>query len=297
MCLHTVFLRFLAGVGLAGEVGAAITIAAEITPLPYRGFGTAAVATMGFLGSILASFCGGILPWRIAFITAGLAGLLLLFGRMKVAETGLFLKLDKSGETSLARLLLLFREGRALRVGRCILCGVPFWFGAGLLVSCAPAICKGGMVSVATVALVYTIGQALGNIACGFLSQRLRSRKKAILIFLFADMISSGLLLLCGNTTYVYLSGLTGFCMGSFAMLLTTTAEQFGTNLRSTVSSIVPNAVRASVMPITFAFIALDSFMGSTGSALLTGLCCFLLAILATVTMDETFGRDLSFVE
>ena len=129
-------LRFLAGVGLAGEVGAALTIAAEVTPRKYRAYGTAAVTGLGVFGAILASLVGGILQWRVAFITAGLAGIFLLFARMSMKETSLFVRIshDRSVKRGSLGLLLLNKE-RALRLLRCVLAATPLWFVFGVLVS------------------------------------------------------------------------------------------------------------------------------------------------------------------
>jgi MFS family permease len=293
-------LRFLAGIGLAGEVGAALTIAAEITPRKYRAYGTAFVTAMAYAGSILASLLASTMPWRVAFVTAGLAGFLLLLLRTTMAETGLFIEIEKKSEVKRGDLLLFFQCKRGLKLLYCVVAGIPVWFGAGLIVACAPELAKSNsiqLVTVAQVALSYTIGQALGNIACSILSQRLASRKKAILVFQFGAALSTAVLLAHQGQYYVALCLPVGFFMGSFTMLLTTAAEQFGTNLRSTASSVVPNLVRASIIPLSLSFTALTPLYGPGWAAGITGIVCFTTAIAAILKMEDTFNKELNFLD
>jgi MFS family permease len=293
--------RFLAGVGLAGEVGAAMTIAAEATPRKYRAYGTAAVSGLGVMGAIAASFVGDILHWRTAFITAGLAGLVLLFARMSMKETLLFtrLKANHSVERGSLRLLLSDRS-RAIRLMRCVLAAVPLWFAIGIVVSFAPEIARnpeGRVLSVAAVAMAYSIGETSGEVACGILSQLLRSRKTAMFIFLLGASISALAVLKGPAHLYATLCLPLGFFVGYWGVVVTSTAEQFGTNLRATATTIVPNLVRASAIPITFLFSSLCQIFGNTNAAILTGGLCFLIAFLSIAFMDETFQKDLDFVE
>lgn len=291
-------LRFLAGVGLAGEVGAAMTIAAEVTPRKQRGYGTAAVAGLGVFGAVLASYVGGSMPWRFAFCTAGIAGLMLLLARMSMKETPLFSKMV--GNTGLERgsIKLFLRKDRALRLIRCVLAAVPLWFVIGIVVSFAPEIHPGAKaITVAGVALSYSFGETAGEVVCGIMSQLLRSRKWALLLFLAGATVSAGLALMGPPEMYTFFCLPLGFFVGSWSVVVTSAAEQFGTNIRSTATTLVPNLVRASAIPITILFTLLSPACGTVGSAMITGGLCFLVAAIAILFMEETFGKDIDFVE
>jgi MFS family permease len=294
-------LRFLAGVGLAGEVGAAMTIAAEVTPRKHRAYGTAAVAALGVFGAVLASYIGGVLPWRVAFVTAGIAGLLLLLARMSMRETALFSKLAYNDRLERGSLRLLLRKDRLLRLTRCVLAAVPLWFAIGVVVSFAPEIrgSAGGTIaiSIAAVALSYSLGETLGEVVCGILSQLLRSRKRAILVFIFGALVSAALVLNSPPQFYALLCLPLGFFVGNWGVVVTSTAEQFGTNLRSTATTLVPNLVRASAIPITVLFSSLSPICGPVVSAMITGGLCFAGAIVSVLMMEETFAKDIDFVE
>lgn len=293
-------LRFLAGVGLAGEVGAAMTIAAEITPRQYRAYGTAVVAGLGVFGAVLASHIGGLLPWRLAFGTAGVAGLVLLLARMSMRETPLFSKIlsNERLERGSIRLLLSDRR-RVWRLLRCVLAAVPLWFVIGVIVSFAPEILTGSncVVSVASIALSYSFGETAGEVLSGVLSQMVRSRKLAMFIFVTGALIFATLVLKGPPQFYGLLCLPLGFYLGYWSVLVTSTAEQFGTNLRSTATTLVPNLVRASAIPITLLFSALSPIYGPVASAMVTGGLCFLGALISIALMEETFAKDLDFLE
>jgi MFS family permease len=292
------FLRFLAGVGLAGEVGAAMTIAAEVTPRQHRAYGTAAVAGLGVFGAVLASFVGGILPWRIAFITAGMVGLLLLLARMTMKETPLFSKIMDDHRLERGNIRLFFQKDRALKLVRCVFAAVPLWFVVGVIVSFAPELHRGTLaVSVAAVALFYSFGETFGEVASGILSQILRSRKRAMLIFVFGALVCAALVLNGPRQLYGLLCLPLGFFIGYWSVVVTSTAEQFGTNLRSTATTLVPNLVRASAIPITVLFSHLSSMCAPITAAMITGGLCFIGAVVSIILMDETFGKDIDFVE
>jgi len=293
-------LRFLAGVGLAGEVGAAMTIAAEITPRKYRAYGTSAVAGLGIAGAIMASYIGGILPWRMAFITAGIAGLVLLFARMSMKETTLFEKMHYTAVMKGSLKLLFGSKKRTFRLMRCVIAAIPLWFAIGILVSFAPEIVHnpGNIVfSVASIALSYSLGETMGEVVSGLISQLFRSRKIAMLIFLSGAFISAFAVLNSSPQMYGIFCFPLGFFVGYWSVVITSTAEQFGTNLRSTATTLVPNLVRASVIPMSFLFGLLSTIIGVTASAAFAGIICFLMAAVAIISMDETFGKDLDFLE
>ncbi len=289
--------------GSAGEVGAAITIASEVTPAKYRGYATGAVRAFGLSGALLASLAGDRLPWRIAYIIAGAAGFLLLFVRMSIKETAIFANIVHDQSIELGSLRLLFLDkSRLLRLTRCILAAVPYWFVVGVIIAFAPEICsraEHGAVIVTVAAVVFSdsIGRVIGEMSGGALSQILRKRKLAILICLSGCAALCLAILKSSPNLYVLLCMPLGLSMGFFTVVLTSTAEQFGTNLRSSATSVVANFVRASAIPITLLFSALAVNFGMINSAIIVGGLCFTAAFISVLFMDETFARDLNFVE
>ncbi len=280
------FLRFIAGIGLASEVGAAMTIAAEATPAKYRAFGTAVIRALGVLGGLLACLVGDRLPWRTAYLTAGIAGFILLFARMSIKESSRFLRLLENKEAKLGSIKLFFHKGRVLRLLRGVLTVVPFWFAYGILISFAPEVCHGAKtnginITVALVAMYFSVGAFFGEVYSGTLSQLLRSRKQAIFIFLAGALAISTALYLSPAKYYAMLCLPLGFFISYNAVVYTSVAEQFGTNLRSTASTLTPNFVRASAIPITLLFSYLATTYGALNSAMIAGSLCF------------TYGRNL----
>ena len=188
-----------------------------------------------------------------------------------------------------------------LRLTRCVLAAVPLWFAIGVVVSFAPEI-RGGagsniVISIAAVALSYSFGETLGEVVSGILSQILRSRKLAMLVFVAGALVSAALVLNSPPQFYCLLCLPLGFFVGYWSVVVTSTAEQFGTNLRSTATTLVPNLVRASTIPITVLFSYLSSICGPVNSAMITGGLCFVGAIVSIALMEETFGKDIDFVE
>ena len=294
-------LRFVTGFGLAGEVGAAMTIAAEVTPARYRTYGTAAVSLMGVFGSVLASAVGSAIQWRTAYFIAGVAGLALLCIRIKMNETALFEKAKAKSE-GIARegLLLLARPKKLLKILRCVLVALPLFFVFGVLVTFAPEIMPNSAeaaVLVAKIAAFYSIGEALGEAVCGVTSQLLKSRKKAILLFQVCALILTVLTIRSTTDVYVLLCLPLGFFVGYWAIAITTTAEQFGTNVRSTVTTVVPNLMRACHIPINLLFSALVKAHGTSTAVIALAVGSYLLAFISLFLMEETFARDLDFLE
>jgi putative MFS transporter len=293
--------RFLGGVGLAGELGAAITLVAESLPTEKRGLGTTVVATLGMLGIIAAALVGRDLYWKHAYLTGGVMGLLLLVARFKVSESELF---KKKTDPSRVNPFLLLQGGRFLKYVCCILIGVPIYFTTGVLFTFSPELTAGlnvqGTVTAGNAILYGSIGLALGDMMAGVFSQWLKSRKRAVALNL---LIGAGLML-----AYVLSSGLTstaiyvlcfliGLPMGYWAVLVTLSAEQFGTNIRGTVATTVPNFVRGSAALATSGFAYLKGHMSVSTAALLVGSVCFGLALLALTRIEETFHRDLDYEE
>jgi MFS family permease len=293
--------RFLGGVGLAGELGAAITLVAESLPKEKRGLGTTVVATLGMLGIVAASFVGQRMEWKTAYLTGGAMGLALLFARFKVSESELF---AKKSHPSSANPLLLLQGGRLSKYIWCILIGVPIYFTTGVLFTFAPELTKGlnvqGTVTAGNAILYGSIGLTIGDLLAGVVSQWLKSRKRAVAMNL---VVGFGLVLVYGlvpglTSTMVYvLSFFIGITVGYWAVLVTMAAEQFGTNIRGTVATTVPNFVRGSAALVIFGFKELKDHISVANAALTFGVLCFGLALIALTRMEETFHRDLDYEE
>lgn len=298
------FWRFLAGLGLAGELGAAVTMVSEILPKELRGYGTAIVAAVGIFGAVTAKLVGDFFPWRVTYAVGGGLGVALLFLRVGLRESFMF---TQAHEATVARgdFLSLFTDWNRLgRYVRCILIGLPTWYVVGILITFAPefapALRVGGPVSAGTaVAFCYT-GITLGSLLSGFLSQLWHTRKKVVAWFILAALAGVAVYLSARGLTprlFYLLTGFLGLATGYWAVFVTIAAEQFGTNLRATVATTVPNFVRGAVPLITGSFLLFRPTLGLVGSAWAVGLICFALAFGALWGLPETHDRDLDFVE
>lgn len=297
-------LRFIAGVGLAGELGAAITLVSEVMSKETRGYGTAIVATIGVSGAIFAAIIGDLFPWQTAYIIGGVLGIVLLIMRIKMYESGMFKSLQ-TVKVGRGKFLKLFTsKDRFLRYAYCILIGLPIWYVVGVLVTFSPEFGKVIGVNepiVAGQSILFTyLGLIFGDFASGFLSQIMKSRKKVIGIFISLTSVFILVYLFIKGlspTLFYTLCVLLGFSIGYWAVFVTTASEQFGTNLRSTVTTTVPNFIRGSVVPITLAFEALRHPFGMINSALIVGVICIGIALFALYHLKETYGTDLNFLE
>lgn len=297
--------RFVAGFGLAGELGAAVTLVSEILPRDLRGYGTTIVAAVGIFGTVVATLVGRYLPWRAGYLVGGGLALLLLLLRIGIRESPMFKNLGSASTVSKGNFFSLFtswdRLGRFLR---CILIGLPTWYVVGILINLSPEFAPklgvtGKVVAGTAVAFTYS-GITLGSFASGFLSQTWGSRKKVVGLFVGATLLGVLAYLLLRGLTPAMFYGLAlylGLATGYWAVFVTIAAEQFGTNLRSTVATTVPNFVRGAVPLITGSFVMLKGSMGFVGSAAIVGAVCFTLALVSLVGLRETHGRDMDFLE
>jgi putative MFS transporter len=296
-------LRFLAGVGLAGELGAAVTLVSESLNKEDRGLATTLIATLGMMGSLCAALVGKYFEWNHAYIAGGVLGLVLLAARFKSFDSEMFKKL-KHSNVKRGNIKLLFTPKRARLYISAVLVGVPIYFITAILMTLAPEVTSDLHLKTpltAADALIYgSIGLAVGDLASGLLSQWLRSRKKAIGAFLITALL---LMLLythaegASDTFMYFLCFLLGTCAGYWAVLVTTAAEQFGTDIRSTVATTVPNFVRGSGMVIATSFVLIKGHVSIVDSVLIIGGVVFGLALLSLFLLKETFGRDLDFLE
>jgi len=298
-------LRFLAGIGLAGELGAGITLVSEILHKSIRGYGTMLVASVGVSGAILANMVASRFDWRTAFVIGGILGIMLLVTRLKVAESGMFKSMDTQAEVRRGNFAALFRErGRLRRYLNSIVIGIPIWFVVGVLITFSPefagALGISGAVSAGNAVMFCYVGLIFGDFASGLISQLLKSRKKAIGLFMVLTMAGVALYFTQQGRSPAFFYGVCaflGFAVGYWAIFVTVAAEQFGTNLRATVATTVPNFVRGMVVPITTMFQLGRPYLGLTGSALVVGALCMLASLAALRGLEETFHKDLDFFE
>lgn len=297
-------LRFVGGIGLAGELGAGITLVVESLKPQHRGYGTTIVAAFGICGAVLAAILADVFNWRTAYHIGGVLGLLLLFLRVRVFESTMFKKTKEEKKWRGSFLKIFTKWDRFERLALCVLMGVPLWFIIGILVTFAPefaaALGVQGEISGGSCVMYAYIGLAVGDLGSGLLSQYLRSRRKSILTFLIVGTGIIGVYLNAYHvsaTMFYFLTFCLGLAGGYWAMFVTVGAEQFGTNLRATVATSVPNFVRGSVVLLTTSFIYLKTPLGVLGSAAVVGSVCILIAIVATYYMRETFGVNLDYTE
>jgi predicted MFS family arabinose efflux permease len=301
------FFRFLAGIGLAGELGAGITLVAEVLPKAKRGLGTMLVATIGLTGALLAWVIEYYFHWRTCFFIGGGLGIMLLVLRISVSESGIYKQVKTNTGISKGNFFALFTNwDRFSRFLRCIFIGTSTWFVVGVLVFFAPEFgrAKGldGILASNAIAICY-IGLILGDLVSGLMSQWLRSRIKVMAIFLSLDVLAilAYLSLPFSRPEYFYASHfMLGFSVGFWVIFVTIGAEQFGTNLRSTVATSVPNFARGMQVPINESFKYLKS-PAVTGSVItagyLVGSVCLAIAFIALWGMKETFDREMDYVE
>ncbi|HEY5950208.1 MAG TPA: MFS transporter [Kofleriaceae bacterium] len=304
--------RLIAGIGLAGELGAGITLVSELMPKHSRGIGTTIVAAFGICGGVAAGVVGGGIPWifegvdwRIAYYIGGGLGLALLILRLGVVESGMFHAVRQKQDVPRGNFLALFtNKQRFLRYLAVIAVGVPIWYAVGILVTLCDRIgLELGLVDKprpATAFMITYAGLAVGDLAAGLLSQLMRSRRRALAVFVAGTTLSVIAYFTLGGTSltafYVILAVL-GFFTGYWAVFATIGAEQFGTNLRATVATTSPNFVRGSVVLLTIVLEQLTKPLGLVGAAAACGVLAIGIAIAGLVGLRETFGVDLDYVE
>lgn len=297
-------LRLIAGIGLAGELGAGITLVAEILPKEIRGYGTSIVASVGVLGAVLAYFVADMFDWRMAYIIGGGLGVALLVLRFNVFESGMFSR-AKEENISRGNFFALFTSTtKLMKYVRCIMIGLPIWFVIGILLTFSPEFGKVLGIAVpiqAGKAVMFGyIGLSLGDLSSGLLSQYLKSRRKVVMIFLLLTGLAMAMFLLQNAKSEVLFYSLClflGFSIGFWALFVTISAEQFGTNMRATVATTVPNFVRGSVNIFTPLFLLGKGYWGVTSTAGIVGAFTILLALIALWKMEETFSKDLNYLE
>lgn len=309
--------RFLAGVGLAGELGAGVTLVVESMEKSKRGYGTMIIVTFGALGAVVASMVGregkqiaawfhlNMDAWQMAYIVGGVLGLLLLLLRAGAYESGMF-KESKNSTAKRGDLLMLFnKKDRLMKYLACIAIGLPIWFVVGVLINQSHKLAEfiqvqGKVVVGESVKWTY-IGLSVGDLLSGFLSQIFRTRKKIVILYLFLLTITIFLYFgMNGVSTdgFYTLCFLLGATTGYWALFVTNASEQFGTNLRSTVANTVPNMVRGATVPITLSFKMIWDQTGNPAiAAAIVGGTCMILALISAFYVKDTFHKDLNYLE
>ena len=315
-------IRVIAGIGLAGELGAGITLVSELMPKEKRGYGTMIIVCFGALGAVFAKlvydkgdffisivhsiFGISLLNWQVAYIVGGILGLLLLLIRMGTLESGMFHQMHQEGVKRGDLKLIFFKRSNLIKYIQCIIIGIPIWFVIGLLIMNSEDN-FGPLLGLKTIkngyAVMYSyIGLAVGDLVAGLLSQLLKSRRKVVMIFLSMTIVVTSLFLFGSRNinegTYYFYCFLLGASTGYWAIFVTIAAEQFGTNIRSTAANTIPNFVRGSVNLVVLFFSFLVSSNIEDGlSALIVGLTIISLALWSIYKLKETFGKDLNYIE
>ncbi len=300
--------RFVAGLGLAGELGAGITLVSELLPKSKRGIGTSVVAGIGIMGAVASYFTYRITKdWRLCYRIGGGLGIILLILRISVAESGMFLGL-KHQPIQKGNFLMFFTNGRRFKKYLLTICiGLPTWFVIGILVNQSDRFAKimyGSTTLDSGRSIMFAYASiSLSDFLSGFLCQWFQSRKAGLLVFYILCMISGWLFfshLNSGDTTMYLFCAMLGFSTGFWAIFVTLAAEQFGTNLRATAATTAPNMVRGALPLMNLLF--LNLFQKSWGwtlinSGITTGLIVMLISFLSLYFTEETYHKDLNYLE
>ncbi len=303
-------LRFVSGFGLAGELGAGITLVSESMSKEKRGYGTMIVATVGVFGAVVAGFMGDVITnWRHSFYLGGAMGLALLVLRIGIFESGMFAHVKKEKDIVRGNMLQLFSNVYNLKKYLCIIfVTVPVWYVMGTLVLFSPELSeslglKAGSISAGKSIMFAYAGITVGDVASGLISQMLKSRKKALALFLSLTALGVILYFVLGKNasvaTFYGIILFIGFATGYWAVFISTASELFGTNIRATATTTVPNFVRGSTILISLllnlivSVFSVDKLLATQ----ITGAIIIGIGFLALYYLEETFHKDLNYVE
>ncbi len=299
-------LRFIAGFGLSGELGIGITLVSEVMSKEKRGIGASIVSGIGIAGAVLGFLVAEKFNWRIAYITGGALGLLLLFLRMSVYESGMFEK-TKTLTISKGNFFCLFTNTKRFKkLAFCILLGLPTWYTVSVLAINAPSLAQdalhiSGTIKGSTSVMMHYIGAAIGSFLFGYISIKLQSRRKAIIIAILSIAAFTAVyfsLFGASNTVFYATILLLGIPMGGlWTIFITTTTEQFGTNIRATVTTSAPNFVRGGTILITYMLALFTPIVGLWMSGVMVGVLIIVVALLAVFFTEETYAKNLDYIE
>jgi len=296
--------RFITGIGLAGELGAGITLVSELLPKEKRGIGTSMVAGIGLTGAVVAFFLKEEFPWRTCYFIGGGLGFVLLLLRVGVLESGMFKNIQHAS-VSKGNFFMLFSNGRRLRKYlSSILIGLPTWYVIGILITFSKEFGANmgvrGTIDPGKAVMFAYAAISVGDILAGFVSQWLKSRKKALYVYYAITAVSIVWFFnLQGadvSTLYI-VSALLGFGTGFWAIFVTMAAEQFGTNIRATVATTVPNMVRGSLTLVSLLFTQLQNRVDYVKAGWITGIVVMIVGIISVMLAEETFHKDLNYLE
>ncbi len=303
--------RFFTGLGLAGELGAGITLVSELMPKEKRGIATSLVAGIGLSGAVFAYFVRqqfvGVdgTGWRTCYFIGGGLGFLLLFLRVGVLESGMFKNIASSENIKKGNFFMLFTNGKRLKKYlTSILIALPNWYVIGILITFSNKFATSmnihGKVDPGKAVMVSYAAISIGDVLIGFISQGLRSRKKALFLFhiITAIAVVWYFNLNGQSATMVYVVAVfLGFGTGFWAMFVTMAAEQFGTNIRATVATTAPNMARGSLVLVSLLFNSLQPTFSYLKSGWITGIVVFAIGFISLALTEETFGKDLNYIE
>lgn len=298
-------MRFVAGVGLAGELGAGITLVSEVLPTRLRAIGTSLVAGVGLSGAVVAYFTVKLFDWPLAYFIGGGLGIGLLLLRVGVVESGMFQNVSANQAVRKGNFFAFFTNSNRLsRYLKCIGLGIPTWFVIGVLATFSNefGIALGITEEIKPgLAIMWCyVGLSTGDLASGFISQSLASRKKAVSLLMLFTLIATIIYLFAGLKTAsgLYITCLAlGFGIGYWAMFVTIGAEQFGTNLRATAATTIPNMVRGLTFPMTTLYQFVKPLHGVIYAGAVVGLIAFVLGFYCILTIPETHGKEMDFIE
>ena len=296
-------LRFLSGFGLSGELGLGATLISEILSKEKRGLGVGIMVSFGVTGAVVAGIMAQLFDWRICYIIGGVMGLLLLVFRMKMIESGIFKNIPEHAEKGNIMLLFKSRE-RFMRFFWCVTLGLPTWFVVGILMTFAPEILPSANLPVipTAVLMVYCYGvMPLGDLSSIILCQLFKKRQPVIVLFIILSIIGPLAMLYLprplSELDVKLLFSFTCFGAGAWVLMCMVSAESFGTNLRATVTTTVPNFARGSVILMTMLLSALKAHMPLLDAVMIVGAVAFILPLIALTQLPETFGRSLEYLE
>ncbi len=297
--------RFIAGIGLAGELGAGITLVSELIPKEKRGLATSLVAGIGLLGAVFAYFIAQHFEWRTCYYIGGGLGIVLLLMRVSVFESGMYHTM-KTAKVVKGNFLMFFTNAKRFKKYLLsILIGMPTWYVVGILIIFSKEFGREfgieGNIDPGRAVMFAYVAISIGDVLIGMLSQWLKSRKKALYVFYGITTLGIVLYFLQGEgssvSTMYAICALLGFGTGFWAIFVTMGAEQFGTNLRATAATTIPNMVRGALVGIGFMFTSLQGSFSYIQSGIITGVVVMLISIVAVAMIDETFGKDLNYYE
>jgi MFS family permease len=298
-------LRFIAGVGLAGELGAGITLVSEILPKNYRGYGTTVISFLGLVGALTASFVGSSFDWRVAYFVGGGMGIIVLGIRIvALRESEMFVEQKKLSHTR-GDILMFFRSKILLMKFLAVIAvGMPIWYVSGIVITFSPevgsALNLSRVITAAETLKWQAIGLAIGSGLCGIVSELIKNRKKVVLFCFIMMAVLTVITLNMYNASadlFMMVIVVVGLGQGYWTVFLTMAAENFGTNIRATVATSVPNFVRSMVIPMSLWLNFIRHDVGLINGALIIGVIVFVIAFFALSFMKETYGKDINYIE